>query len=142
MKTTRKVRSSKRKTLRQRGGKWECGWKTEKDQWIRNVWSTVIKKLKQNFDNNFRGEFHRLQKSGNCNLWVWKVGETSKTNENHIDIYWYDYDNWILGMTITKSGYHVGNERIEMEYASNYSQDKIATEIAQQIDVVYDNYFY
>lgn len=143
MKGTRKLRSTRRKTRRQRGGKQACLYDTERNQAIRNIWSTTIKKLKH-LDGNFRGEFHRLQKSGNCNLWVWKQGETSKTNENHIDIYWRNYDQWLLGMTITRHGEHVGHETINLEYISylGYNQDQIAYEIAVKIDDIYDNYFY
>ena len=142
MKGTRKLRSSKRKTMRQRGGRKKCPYGTEKEQWIRNIWSTTIKKL-QNIDPNYRGEFHVFTGSGSCNLWVWKHGETSATDENHLDVYWYNYDAWKLGITVTRKGKHVGGNQIfDMSYCKDYSQDDIAYEIANTIDGVYDDFFY
>jgi hypothetical protein len=142
MKSTRKARSSRRKTLRQKGGKQACPYSTPTEQLIRNIWNSTIRILK-NFDANYRGEFHVFKKSGACNLWVWKKGETSKDYENHMDIYWYNFDSWMLGITATKDGKHVGGNRtFDLSYAQGYSQEELATEIAGKVDGVYNEIFY
>jgi hypothetical protein len=143
MKSTRKVRSSRRKTLRQRGGKKKCPYGTPKEQIIRNIWNTTLHKLQNIYDQNYRGEFHVFTGSGVCNLWVWKKGETSQNDENHMDIYWYNYDTWELGITVTRHGKHVGKtQHYDMSYAKDYSQDNFAIEIAGAIDDVYNDFFY
>lgn len=138
---TRRNHSGKRKTMRQKGGRRQCPYRTGNpfDQWIINIWQLTIRTL-QEYDIMYRGEFHVIGQYNTCNLFVWKKCETSDAvSDNHLDIYFSDPDTYQLGISVTRNGRHQGRFTYDLSYASDYSNNDMATEIAEIIDEVYNS---
>lgn len=141
MKSTRKQRTSRRKTYRQKGGREWCPTDTEEDQQIVNEWRSVSRILKTRYDANYGTEYHVLQNPPRtCNLWVWKQCESRQAaSENHLDVFWRDRDRLQLGIKATRNGRNAGTNNVNLSYARGYSQESFCQEIAAAINQTYNN---
>jgi hypothetical protein len=152
---TRKARSSKKRTRRsQKGGKQYCPTSTHEEQEIVNYWSSCCRNLVQNFDSNYRCEWHIWQVGGTCNMWVWKSGQTSKGQDQHLDVYWINWNTGLLGIKATfterekKNGrwreigkYTVGTRQCDLSDYLGESQESITYGMASCINQAYYDFF-
>ncbi len=141
MKATRKQRSSKRKTRRQRGGRRPCPISNAGGigQQIVNIWKLTLKYLQEDYDDDYRGE-HHWWTGGSCNLWVWKHCETHDNySDNHIDVFWRNFDKYQIGIKVTRNGKNAGVFNYTVDEGSN---NEIADQIAGYIDQVYNDSLY
>jgi len=95
----------------------------------------------QELDPRYRSDMHIHQGFRSCNLWLWKNGHTSRSNDNHLDIYYINRE--IIGISFTINNRH--NEvkvEIDLRRDGNPLKPRLThKEVAIRIEDLYKYYF-
>ena len=100
----------------------ECDTTNPKSEFIYYIWTDIWKKL-QKIDSRYQCQIGRLEhipkKSYTCNLWIWMDEFESSKNQNHIDCFINDLENYEynkdtnmikikckIGISVTKNNEH------------------------------------
>ena len=128
-----------------------------------NIYNNIFRCL-QNIDSDYRRDTHISKRYRTCNLWIWK--ESNTNIDNHIDIYFKQYDNYneiVIELKFTKDGNSL-RRKIEIDFGNylmanlnlmNYNNYNLENgeiyennsyaydfeSIAQEIDDNYNMYF-
>ena len=133
---SRRIRKTRRIRRTQRGG--DCNPRHR----YRNqtqYWQTILRILQENYDEDYRGEWHVNRRHGTCNLWVWKHDETSPDDENHIDIWRAGPDTLLFNFLATVHGRHRGGRyTLDLNDSENCGQEWISAQVACYINYIYD----